>query len=104
MISPHGLDDETRPEEQEIPPSIHVLGSSSQEGLQESQDMSLDVHLPSTQEDAQESLNESNGETGSSSEPQGESIVTFSQIVLPLMKSTVQYLSKKMINGKQLTL
>ena len=41
-------DDETGPEEQEIPHNIQVLGSSSQEGLQESQDVSLDVHLPST--------------------------------------------------------
>ena len=64
-------DDETGSEEREISPNIQVLGSSSQEGLQESQHMSLDVHLPSTQEDAQESLNESTGETGSSSEPQG---------------------------------
>ena len=46
-------------------------------------------------EDAQESLNESTGEPGSSSEPQGESIVKFSPIVLPRMKSTVQYLSNK---------
>ena len=88
-------DNETGPEEQEIPHNMQVLGSRSQEGLQESQDVSLDVHLPSTQEDAQESLNESTGETGSSSEPQGESIVKFSPIVLPRMKSTVQYFSTK---------
>ena len=81
--------------EQEITPNIHLLGSSSQEGLQESQDMSLGVHLPRTKEDAQESLNESTGETSTSSEPQGESIVKFSPIVLPCMKSTVQYLSNK---------
>ena len=49
-------DDETGLEEQEIPHGIQVLGSSSQEGLQESQDVSLDVHLPSTQEDALKSL------------------------------------------------
>ena len=88
-------DDETGPEEQEIPHNIQVLGSNSQQGLQESQDVSLDVHLPNTQEDAQESLNESTGEIGSSSEPQGEPIVKFSAIVLPRMKSTVQYLSNK---------
>ena len=88
-------DDETGPEEQEIPHNIQALGSSSQEGLQEFQDVSLDVHLPSTQEDAHESLNESTGETGSSSESQGESVVKFSPIVLPRMKSTVQYLSNK---------
>ena len=41
------------------------------------------------------SLNESTGETGSPSEPQGESFVKFSPIVLPCMKSTVQYLSNK---------
>ena len=76
-------DDETGPEEQEVPPNIHVPGSSSQEGLEESQNMSLDVHLLSTQEDAQQSLNESTGETDSSLEPQGESIVKFSPIVLP---------------------
>ena len=35
-------DDETGPEEQDIPHNIQVLGSSSQEGLQESQDRSLD--------------------------------------------------------------
>ena len=93
--TPLESDDETGPEEQEISPNIQVLGSSSQEGLQESQDMSLDIHLPSTQEDAQESLNESTRETGSSSEPQGESIRRFSPIVLPRMKSTVQYLSNK---------
>ena len=57
--------------------------------------MSFDVHLPSTQVDAQESLNESTGEKGSSSEPQGECIVKFSPIILPRMKSTVQYLSNK---------
>ena len=88
-------DDETGPEEHEIPHNIQVLGSSSQEGLQESKDVSLDVHLPSTQEDAQESLNESTGETSSSSETQGEFIVKCSPIVLPHMKSTVQYLSNK---------
>ena len=88
-------DDETGPEEQELPHNIQALGSSSQEGLQEFQDVSLDVHLPSTQEDAHESLNESTGETGSSSESQGESVVKFSPIVLPCMKSTVQYLSNK---------
>ena len=57
--------------------------------------MSLDVHLPSIQEDAQGSLNESTGETGSSSEPQGEPVVKFSPIGLPHMISTVQYLSNK---------
>ena len=88
-------DDETGPEEQEIRSNIHVLGSSSQEGLQESQDMSLDVHLPSTEENAQESLNESIGKTGSSLDPQGESTVKFSPIVLPRMKLTVQYLPNK---------
>ena len=97
-------DDETGPEEQEIPHNIQVLGSSSQEGLQESQDVSLDVHLPSTQKDAQESLNESTGETGSSSEPQVESIVKFSPIVLPRMKSTVPYLSNKDDKWKWFTL
>ena len=51
--------------------------------------------MPSTQEDAHESLNESTGQTGSSSESQGESEVKFSPIVLPRMKSTVQYLSNK---------
>ena len=84
-------DDETGPGKQEIPHNIQALGSSSQEGLQEFQDVSLDVHLPNTQED----LNESAGETGSSSESQGESVVKFSPIVLPHMKSTVQYLSNK---------
>ena len=88
-------DDETGPGEREIPHNIQALGSSSQEGLQEFQDVSLDVHLPSTQEDAHESLNESTGETGSSSESQGKSVVKFSPIVLPCMKSTVQYLSNK---------
>ena len=63
--------------------------------MQEFQDVSLDVHLPSTQEDGHESLNESTGETGSSSESQGESVVKFSPIVLPPLKSTVQYLSNK---------
>ena len=93
-------DDETGPEEQEIPYNIQALGSSSQEGLQEFQDVSLDVHLPNTQEDAHESLNESTGETGSSSESQGESVVKFSPIVLPRMKSKVQYLSNKDDNWK----
>ena len=40
-------------------------------------------------------MKESTGETGSSSEPQGESVVKFSAIVLLRMKSTVQYLSNK---------
>ena len=40
-------------------------------------------------------MNESTGETGSSSKPQGESKGKFSPIVLPRMKSTVQYLSDK---------
>ena len=41
--------DETGPEEQETPPDMHLPESSSQEGLQESQDLSFDTHLPSTQ-------------------------------------------------------
>ena len=57
--------------------------------------MSLDVHLPSTQEDAQESLNESTGETGSSLEPQGKCAVKCSPVVLPHMKPTVKYLPNK---------
>ena len=42
-------DDETGPKEQGIPHNIQALGSSSQEGLQKFQDVSLDVHLPSTE-------------------------------------------------------
>ena len=40
-----------------MPPNIHLPGSSSQEDLQELQDVLLDIHLPesSTQEDVQES-------------------------------------------------